>query len=616
MLLLFAKEVMNAESFPISVVVEHSEHSEHSTGTYLCAARGTRSEQENPTMLLDMVFKAWLGRFTGNISPASVTNAYTDWLTHLVLSPSKQSELIQKAYKKFGRWTIHACDLACADQSGSFESNHCIEPLPQDKRFSASEWERWPFNVISQGFLLSQQWWHNATTGIPGVSTHHEEVVTFITRQILDMLAPSNFLLTNPVVLEETFRDGGANLMRGAQNAFVDWKRTISGKEAHSDDEFKVGETLAVTPGKVVFRNQLIELIQYTPTTKSVYATPILFVPAWIMKYYILDLSPENSLVKYLVDKGHTVFMISWKNPDTEDRNLSMEDYRTLGIMDAIDRVTRLTGSPQVNAVGYCLGGTLLSIAAAAMARDGDERLASISLFASQVDFEEPGELSLFIDESQISFLEATMWEQGYLNTRQMAGAFQLLRSNDLIWSYRLNQYLLGKPEQKSDLMAWNADATRMPYRMHSEYLRQLFLHNDLAEGRYRVDGRTIGLTDIRAPMFAVGTITDHVAPWHSVFKIHRLTDTEVTFLLTSGGHNAGVVSPPGHPHRSYQVATYSHGNVFADADTWQATVPKHQGSWWPTWEIWLASHTGKQILPPDAGQALYDAPGLYIMQA
>jgi len=261
------------------------------------------------------------------------------------------------------------------------------------------------------------------------------------------------------------------------------------------------------------------------------------------------------------------------------------------------------------------LGGTLLSIAAAAMARDKDARLASMSLFASQVDFEEPGELSLFIDESQISFLEAIMWEQGYLDSTQMAGAFQLLRSNDLIWSHRLNEYLLGKSEQKSDLMAWNADATRMPYRMHSEYLRKLFLHNDLAEGRYHANGRAISLTDIHVPIFAVGTKTDHVAPWHSAFKIHRLTEADITFLLTSGGHNAGVVSPPGHPHRSYQVATHAHGDIFVDADTWQATVPEQQGSWWPAWEAWLVGHSGGSIKPPPLGKSLGDAPGLYVMQ-
>ncbi len=560
----------------------------------------------------DLAANAWLGRFTGNISPAALANAYFDWLTHLQLSPSKQQKQVQKAWKKFWRLQQYAIDAAIP---GRGETERCIVPLPQDKRFVAPGWEHWPFNVISQAFLLNQQWWHRATTGVRGVSKHHEDVVTFTTRQLLDMVAPSNFLLTNPVVLEETLRSGGANLVHGAENAYADLRRAISGK-SDSEDAFKVGETVAVTPGKVVFRNRLIELIQYSPTTDTVHVLPLLFVPAWIMKYYILDLSPQNSLVKYLVDHGYTVFMISWKNPIADDRDLSLEDYRTLGVKDAIEAVTRITGAPQVNAIGYCLGGTLLSIAAATMARDGDTRLASMTMLASQVDFEEPGELSLFIDESQISFLEAIMWNQGYLDTKQMAGAFQLLRSNDLIWSRRLNQYLLGLPEQKSDLMAWNADATRMPYRMHTEYLRRLFLHNDLAEGRYRTDGRTIALTDIHIPLFCVGTVTDHVAPWRSVFKIQLLTDTDVTFLLTSGGHNAGVVSPPGHPHRSYQVANRPQDGLYVDADTWQETVPLHEGSWWPAWEAWLASKAGAQMKPPAMGDALCDAPGSYVLQA
>lgn len=577
------------------------------------AAGGMKSV--TPANQLDLIANAWLGRFTGNISPAALINAYNDWLVHLRLSPTKQTELVRKAWRKFWRWNLYAFDplhAAIAEPDGS---QHRIAPLPQDRRFVDPAWERWPFNMISQGFLENQQWWHNATTGVRGVSQHHEDVVTFTVRQFLDMLAPSNFLLTNPVVLEQTVREGGANLFRGAQNAFADWQRIVAGRKAEPDSTFKVGETVAISPGKVVFRNRLIELIQYSPATKNVHAVPVLIVPAWIMKYYILDLSPQNSMVKYLVDKGYTVYMISWKNPDADDRDLSMEDYRTLGVMAAIDAVAGESGAPQINAVGYCLGGTLLSIAAATMARDGDTRLASISLFAAMADFEEPGEMSLFIDESQVSFLEAIMWERGYLDTAQMAGAFQLLHSNDLIWSHRLNQYLLGMKENESDLMAWNADATRMPYRMHSEYLRQLFLHNDLAEGRYHVDGRGISLSDIHIPVFAVGTITDHVAPWRSVFKIHRLTDTDVTFVLTSGGHNAGVVSPPGHPRRKYRIATHAHGEVLPDADTWQATAPEYVGSWWPAWENWLAPHAGQRIKPPAMRNPLYDAPGLYVLQ-
>jgi polyhydroxyalkanoate synthase len=581
---------------------------ERLASTWLTPLAFAYPEADNDAARLDLMSNAWLGRLTGNISPAALLNAYVDWSTHLALSPTKRAALMQTAWQNL--WRMYVYSRSC--QLGGEQA--CIEPLPQDRRFSDPAWQQWPFNAIHQGFLLQQQWWHRATTGVRGQSQHHEDVVTFTVRQILDMLAPSNFLSTNPVVQHATLESGGRNLVQGWLNAMSDWRNSISpGEEQHGD--FKVGKDVAVTPGKVVFHNDLIELIQYAPLTRTTHAVPLLFVPAWIMKYYILDLSPRNSLVKYLVDLGYTVFMISWKNPQKEDRELSMEDYRRLGVMAAIDAVTAQTGAKRINAVGYCLGGTLLSIAAATMARDGDERLASMSLFASQVDFEEPGELSLFIDESQVSFLEAVMWEKGYLDTKQMAGAFQLLRSNDLIWSRRLKQYLLGLPEENSDLMAWNADATRMPYRMHSEYLRQLFLHNDLAEGRYHTDGKPISLSDIRLPVFSVGTVTDHVAPWRSVFKIHRLTDTEVTFVLTSGGHNAGVVSPPGHPHRSYQIATHADKQGMVDADTWQASVALHEGSWWPAWESWLRKHSGKRIAPPSLPGHKPAAPGKYVLQ-
>ncbi|MGK5021172.1 PHA/PHB synthase family protein [Janthinobacterium sp. LB2P10] len=565
---------------------------------------------------LDLLLNAWLGKFTGTISPAALGNAYADWLSHLALAPSKQQALLQEAWKNIGRWQQYALQSALQlAQAGSASAPPCIAPLPQDRRFEDPAWQRWPYNLLYQGFLLQQQWWHRATTGVRGVSPHHADVVTFTVRQWLDMLAPSNFMLTNPVVQQATLASGGANLANGAQHLAQDWCRAAMGAHAPDQRHYKAGDNVAVTPGKVVYRNALIELLQYAPATERVHAKPLLFVPAWIMKYYILDLSPHNSLVRYLVEQGYTVFMISWKNPREEDRELSLEDYRQLGVMEALDAVSRITGAPQVHAAGYCLGGTLLAIAAASMARDRDARLASLTMLASQVDFKEPGELSLFIDESQVSFLEASMWKQGYLDTRQMAGAFQLLRSNDLIWSRRLRHYLLGIEEQDSDLMAWNADATRMPCNMHAQYLRRLFLHNDLAEGRYRTAGRHIALPDIDAPIFAVGTLTDHVAPWRSVYKLQLLTDTDVTFLLTSGGHNAGVVSPPGQAHRSYQLATQRHDAPYLDADSWQRDVPRHDGSWWPAWQAWLAERSGTQVAPPAMGPDLADAPGTYVLQ-
>ncbi len=564
---------------------------------------------------LDRMMHALIGRATAGISPAAVALASLDWAVHLASSPGKQMELAQKAVRKAIRFALYAA-RAVAEPGCPC----CIEPLPQDRRFAAEAWQQQPFSFVYQSFLLTQQWWYNATTGIRGVSPHSERVVEFIARQLLDVVAPSNSIATNPELLRATLEQGGANLVRGWVNGLEDWERAIAGRKPIGTDDYPIGQRIAVTPGRVVFRNRLIELIQYAPSTRTVHAEPVLIVPAWIMKYYILDLSAENSLVRYLREQGHTVFMISWKNPDADDRDLGMDDYRRLGVMDALQAVSAIVPGQNIHGVGYCLGGTLLAIAAAAMARDGDDRLKSLTLLASQTDFTEAGELTLFIDESQLAFLEDVMWAQGYLDTRQMAGAFQLLRSNDLIWSHMLKQYLLGEREPMSDLMAWNADATRMPARMHGEYLRHLFLDNDLAEGRYRVGDRPVALTDIRAPIFAVGTTRDHVAPWRSTYKIHLQTDTEVTYVLTSGGHNAGIVSEPGHSGRSFQLATKRAADKYEDPDSWQANTPTRTGSWWPAWEQWLADHSSSKTSPPamgapDRGYPLFgNAPGTYVL--
>ena len=568
-------------------------------------------------LAIDRAFKANLARLTSGLSPAGLASLYFAWLTHLALSPGKHMELAEKAGRKLTRLAQYAGQSAANPATPP-----CIEPLPQDRRFSGDAWRQWPYNLIYQSFLFTQQWWHNATTEVDGVSEEDERAISFVVRQMLDRYAPSNFLWSNPEVLEATLEKGGGNLIQGAQNFVEDWQRAVAGKKPVGSDDYEVGRNVAVTPGKVVYRNHLIELIQYAPATDRVAPEPILIVPAWIMKYYILDLSPHNSLVKYLVEQGHTVFMISWRNPTSEDRDLGMEDYRRLGIMDALDAVSSIVPDRKAHAVGYCLGGTLLSIAAAAMARDGDDRLASITTFATQVDFTEAGELMLVVQESEVAYLENMMWDQGFLDGHQMAGAFQLLRSNDLVWSRMVREYLLGERQGMNDLMAWNADLTRMPYRMHSEYLRGLFLENDLASGRYVVDERPINLADIRVPIFAVGTVKDHVAPWRSVHKITVHPATDVTFVLTSGGHNAGIVSEPGHPRRSYQVATKRAGENYVDPDTWQVQTPRKDGSWWPEWQAWLAAHSGAPAAAPPIGAEdegyvpLCDAPGTYVLQA
>ncbi len=565
--------------------------------------------------IADRSLHAAMARFTAGLSPAALVYAYLDWAAHLAYAPGKRMQLIDKAVRKAVRFTNYACRCAAC----TAPSTPCIEPLPQDRRFAGKEWHEWPYSFIHQAFLLNQQWWHNATTGIRGVSKQHEAMVEFMSRQVLDMFSPSNFLLTNPEVLQRTVREGGMNLVNGMQNLIEDWERTASGKKPTGTKQFVVGRDVAVTPGKVVFRNRLIELIHYEPTTDTVRPEPVLIVPAWIMKYYILDLSPQNSLVKYLVDRGFSVFIISWKNPGPDDRDLGMDEYRTLGVMAALDAIAAIVPGQKTHAAGYCLGGTLLSIAAAAMARDHDDRLQSVTLLAAQTDFTEAGELMLFIDESQLAFLEDMMWEQGFLDSRQMAGAFQLLRSNDLVWSRMVREYLLGEREPVTDLTAWNADTTRMPYRMHSEYLRHLFLDNDLAEGRFAIGNTLVALSDIRVPILAVGTERDHVAPWRSTYKIQLQADTEVTYLLTTGGHNAGIVSEPGHHGRSFQVMTKGPEDRYLDPESYLARASRKQGSWWPEWMAWLEGHSGPHVQSSPVGNAVYmplcEAPGTYVLQ-
>ena len=567
--------------------------------------------------IADRSIHAAVARLTMGLSPAAFAEAYSDWATHLAFSPGKRLQLIDKGVRKTTRFANYAYRYAV--EGG--RAQPCIEPLPQDRRFVDDGWQKWPLDFIYQAFLLNQQWWHNSTSGIRGVTKQHENMIEFTSRQMLDMFSPSNFPLTNPEVIKQTISKGGMNLVSGLQNLMEDWERKISGKKPVGAENFKVGRDVAVTPGKVVFRNRLIELIQYAPATDKVRPEPILIVPAWIMKYYILDLSPHNSLVNYLTGQGFTVFMISWKNPGPEDRDLRLDNYRALGVMAALDAIRAIVPNQHVHAVGYCLGGTLLSITSATMARDGDDRLKSITLFAAQTDFTEAGELMLFINESQLAFLEDMMWEQGFLDTAQMAGAFQMLRSNDLVWSRLVHEYLMGERAPMIDLMAWNADTTRMPYHMHSEYLRDLFLNNDLAEGRYTVGGEPIALSDIRAPVFMVGTTRDHVAPWHSTYKINLLTDTDVTYLLTTGGHNAGIVSEPGHHHRSFQVMTKRSNERYIDPESYLAEAPHKQGSWWPEWVAWLAKISGEPVAPPPMGAAargyapLCSAPGTYVLQ-
>jgi polyhydroxyalkanoate synthase len=572
--------------------------------------------------LLDRMLTARLARWTGGLSPAALVGAGMDWAIHLAGAPGRRMQLAELALRQGARLAGYAME-------GTLRAGHQGPPPPPafrpgalDHRFDHPGWRRPPFDLMHQAFLATEAWWQQATIGLRGVTAQHANAVAFTARQLLDIASPSNLPWTNPEVIERTVAEGGANLMRGAFNLLDDAARHAEGRGPAGTEDFAPGRNLAMTPGQVVFRNRLVELIQYAPQTEAVRPEPVLVVPAWIMKYHILDLSPGRSLIEHLVRQGFTVFAISWKNPGPEDRDLGLDDYRALGVMAALDAVCAITGAGRVHALGYCLGGTLLAIAAAAMARDGDDRLATLTLLAAQADFQEAGELMLFINEAQVAFLEDMMWARGTLETRQMAGAFQLLRSKDLIWSRMVREYLLGERAPMTDLMAWNADATRMPYRMHSEYLRGLFLNDDLAEGRQLAGGQPVVLADIRAPMFVVGAEWDHVAPWRSVYKLHLLNDGELTFVLVNGGHNAGIVAPPGGDGRHHRIACRAHNDRYIDPERWLAATPPREGSWWQAWTAWLAQRSGAPAAVPPMGAPergyppLEPAPGRYVREA
>ncbi|MBU0994293.1 MAG: alpha/beta fold hydrolase [Proteobacteria bacterium] len=554
------------------------------------------------------------GRAMFNVSPVAISLAFLDWYLHFANSPGKITETSFSMFRTIEK-------IAGRNTELFFHGKHeKKERTLWDVRFKEPSWQKEPYRTLYKSFLGVQKWWQDMTSNVPGVTPHHENVVSFVGKQMLDILSPSNYPFTNPEVINLTVKKGGMNLVSGMLNLMEDVKRQVSGERPFGSEAYTVGKNLGITPGKVIFRNRLMELIQYSPVTEDVYHEPILIIPAWIMKYYILDLSPENSLVKYLVDKGHTVFMISWKNPGKEDRETDMDDYLNLGIMKAADMISEVMPDRRFHATGYCLGGTLLAIAAAAMARDGDHRIKTMTLLATQVDFTEAGELMLFIDDSQITYLEDIMNSQGYLDTRQMAGAFQILRSNDLVWSRIVHDYMIGERVALNDLMAWNTDTTRMPFKMHSRYLRELFLNNDLFEGRFLAGGRPVAISDIHVPVFLVSTEKDHVAPWASVYKFHLASDAEsITFVLTSGGHNAGIISEPGHPGRHYRISTSIEKDCYRPPEAWFKDTPVNDGSWWISWEQWLSGHSGMKEAPPEIKNFLenefpYDAPGRYVM--
>ena len=560
---------------------------------------------------IDHQLRGQLAVATRGVSPVDVAAAVVDWAGHLALSPGKLLSLAESLAR-------NGVELAKIG-TGAMKPDADGLPAIVDRRMLSEDWQRWPFNVFAHGHRLAKGFATEATMGVDGVSKDHEQLVNFLANQIVEIASPANVPVINPEFITTTKGERGANLRRGVHNLAEDMRRKRSGELPQGLENFVVGKDIAVTPGKVVYQNRLFELIQYKPQTEEVVSEPVLIVPAWIMKYYILDLSARNSLVRYLVSQGKTVFIMSWKNPDEKDRDLGMHEYLHEGVMTAIDAVSTIVSKRKIHAVGYCLGGTLLAIAAAYMARERDDRLKTMTMFAAQIDFREAGEITTMLGEGTFTFLEALMRKQGYLAMENMTGAFASLRVSDLVYDPMFQRYLLGKDRSLNDLMAWNEDGTRMPYKMHTEYLRNCYMENNLAEARYEVNGKPVCVGDIQVPAFVLGTATDHVAPWKSVYKPMRLMNNEMTFALTTGGHNAGIACGPDHPRRKHWIATRQPGDLYVGPDEWQAQNELVDGSWWPAWNAWLdARSSGTRKAPsmgkPKAGyKPLRDAPGIYV---
>jgi len=492
-----------------------------------------------------------------------------------------------------------------------------IEEARGDRRFKDDAWrENEVFDFIRQSYLLSSRYFTSVVQGTEGLDAKTAQKVDFYTRQFVDAMSPANFVMTNPEVLRRTAETGGANLLKGLTNLLSDLERG-KGKlriRMTDDSKFKVGENIAVTPGKVVFQNDLMQLIQYAPTTETVYQRPLVIFPPWINKFYILDLRPKNSLIRWAVEQGHTVFVASWVNPDEHLSEKGFDDYMKEGVLAALDAIEAATGERAVNAIGYCLGGTLLATTLAYMAVKKDTRIKTATYFVTMTDFEEAGELGVFIDEEQLKGLEARMDKRGFLDGREMATTFNMLRANDLIWSFVVNNYLLGQEPFPFDLLYWNDDSTRMPAKMHSFYLRRMYQANDLRKpGGITLLGTAIDLRKIKVPSYLISTREDHIAPWKSTYRATQLFSGPVRFVLAASGHIAGVVNPP-------EGGKYSHWvneELPASPDEWFAGATELAGSWWPDWQRWVSGQD-KAMVParvPGEGKlpALEDAPGSYV---
>jgi polyhydroxyalkanoate synthase len=557
----------------------------------------------------------WLerqSRETPTADPLNIASAFLEMTARMMANPQK----LMAAQMGFWQDYLTLWQNTTRRIMG-IEAAPVIEADAKDKRFRGDAWQQNEvFDFIKQSYLLSARYVQDVVRHVDGLDPKTARKVDFYAKQFVDAMSPSNFLLTNPEVLRKTAETGGENLLRGLNNLLTDLERgrgklTIKMTDM---DAFKLGENIAVSPGKVVYQNELMQLIQYAPTTDTVLKRPLLILPPWINKYYILDLRPRNSLVRYAVSQGHTVFMVSWVNPDAHLGDAGFEDYMHKGVFEALDAIKVATGETDVNAIGYCLGGTLLGTTLAWMAKRGDTRIRSATFMVSMLDFQEAGELGVFIDEEQLKSLEEKMKTKGFLEGSDMAATFNMLRANDLIWSFVVNNYLMGNEPFPFDLLYWNSDATRMPARMHSFYLRNMYQENLLAKpDAIELDGEKIDLGRVTVPAYFLSTREDHIAPWRSTYRGTQLLGGTSRFVLAASGHIAGVVNPP-------EGGKYNHWvneSVPATPEAWFETATEMAGSWWPDWNRWATAQAPERVAARVTGAAglavIEDAPGSYV---
>ncbi len=543
-----------------------------------------------------------------------IAQAFMDMMGKLLANPYKLAQAqMNLVWDYFSLWQHSMMRVA------GLSASPVAAPEKSDKRFKDEEWEQhFLFDFIKQSYLIAARHIHDTVSGVDGLDEQTQKKVTFYTRQYIDALSPSNFAMTNPEVFRETVKSHGQNLLKGLNNLLRDVEDGGGNLRVKMTDTsaFELGKNVATTPGKVVFQTEMMQLLQYTPSTEKVLKKPLLIVPPWINKFYILDLREKNSYIKWAVDQGHTVFVISWVNPDERLAQKSFDAYVKEGVIAALDAIERQTGEKEVNAAGYCLGGTLLATTLAYLAAKRQKRILSATFFTTMTDFTDPGELGVFIDEGQVSSLEKKMFERGYLEGSEMAGTFNMLRANDLIWSFVVNNYLLGKDPFPFDLLYWNSDSTRMPAAMHSFYLRTMYMENRLIEpGGIEIDGTPIDLGKIKVPCYFISTIEDHIAPWKSTYMGARRFGGPTRFVLGGSGHIAGIVNPPAANKYGYWLNPSA--KLAETADAWLEGAQQHPGSWWTDWQAWVTAHDSEQTEARDPVngklEVLEDAPGSFV---